>query len=130
MLGVGTIADTAMKSLLCLILATSLLLAGCARDRVIVDTKGSNMANYERDRAECETYADQVSTGGKVAKSAGFGAAVGAAIAAIFGDSRAVVRGAGTGGVLGGARGAVQGEGEKDQVLRNCLRGRGYRVLN
>lgn len=119
-----------MKALVYLLAVTSLLLAGCARDRVIVDTKNTNMATYEQDRAECESYANQVSTGGKVAKSAGFGAAVGAAIAAIFGDSRAVARGAGTGGVLGGARGAVQGEGEKDQVLRNCLRGRGYRVLN
>ncbi|MGQ0620708.1 MAG: glycine zipper family protein [Panacagrimonas sp.] len=87
-------------------------------------------ARYQQDMAECESYADQVSTGAKTAKSAGFGAAVGAAVAAIFGDSKAVVRGASTGGVLGGARGVVDGEGEKDQVLRNCLRGRGYRVLN
>lgn len=106
------------------------LLGGCASDNVIVDTKGSDMTRYEQDRRECEAYADQVSTGKQAAKSAGFGAAIGAAIAALFGDSRAVVRGAGTGGVLGGAQGAVKGEGEKEQVLRNCLSGRGYRVLN
>lgn len=113
-----------------LVVFAALALAGCARDPVIVDTKGTDMARYQQDRAECESYADQVSTGAKTAKSAGFGAAVGAAIAAIFGDSKSVARGAGTGGVLGGARGVVEGEGEKDQVLRNCLRGRGYRVLN
>lgn len=119
-----------MKRLLTLTLCAAITLAGCGRDAVIVDTKGMDTSHYQQDRAECETYADQVSTGGKVAKSAGFGAAVGAAIAAIFGDKQAIVRGAGTGGVLGGAQGAVQGEGQKDQVLRNCLRGRGYHVLN
>ena len=51
-------------------------------------------------------------------------------LGAIFGNSGDVARGAGAGGVVGGARGAASGEREKDQVLRNCLRGRGYRVLN
>lgn len=120
-----------MKTLLrALTLSVAVVLAGCARDPVIVDTKGTDMARYQQDRTECESYANQVSTGTQAAKSAGFGAAVGAAIAAIFGDSKSVARGAGTGGVLGGARGVAAGEGEKDQVLRNCLRGRGYRVLN
>ena len=114
------------------LLAAALALAstGCARDRVIVDTQGTNMARYERDLAECEAYTEQVSTTAKAAKGAGFGAAIGAALGAIFGNSRSVAQSAGAGGVVGGARGAVQGEQEKDQVLRNCLRGRGYRVLN
>jgi hypothetical protein len=107
-----------------------LLLSACASDRVIVDTQGANMARYEQDRRECEAYAGQVSTGTAVAKGAGFGAVVGAALGAIFGDSRAVAQSAAGGGVVGGAKGAVQGENEKEQVLRNCLRGRGYRVLN
>lgn len=105
-------------------------LVACASDNVIVDTKGADMTRYEQDRRECEAYAAQVNTGQQAAKSGGFGAVVGAAIAAIFGDSRAVVRGAGTGAVLGGAQGVVKGEGQKEQVLRNCLSGRGYRVLN
>lgn len=108
----------------------ALLLSACASKRVIVDTKGVNMSRYEQDRAECEAYASQVNTGTEVVKSGGFGAAIGAALAAIFGNSRDVARGAGAGGVVGGARGAVKGENEKEQVLRNCLRGRGYRVLN
>lgn len=104
--------------------------AGCASNRVIVDTKGVDMSRYDQDYAECQTYAGQVNTGGQVAKSAGFGAAVGAALGAIFGNSSDVARGAGAGGVVGGAKGAVRGDSEKGQVLRNCLRGRGYRVLN
>ena len=112
------------------LLLVSVLISACASNRVIVDTKGVDAAAYERDRSKCESYAAQVNTGGQVARSAGFGAAVGAAIAAIFGNSGDVARGAGAGGVLGGAKGAVKGDNEKEQVLRNCLRGRGYRVLN
>jgi outer membrane lipoprotein SlyB len=111
-------------------LALALGIAACANNNVIVDTKGADMTRYEQDRRECEAYAGQVSTGQQAAKSGGFGAVVGAAVGAIFGNSTSVVRGAGTGAVLGGAQGAVKGEGEKEQVLRNCLSGRGYRVLN
>lgn len=115
--------------LMCLV-AVPLLIGGCARNRVIVDTQGTNMARYEKDYAQCETYANQVSTGEQAAKGAGFGAAIGAALGAIFGNSRDVGQSAAGGAVLGGARGAAGGEREKDQVLRNCLRGRGYKVLN
>lgn len=112
------------------LLVATILLGACASKRVIVDTKGVNMAQYEQDRQECEQYAGEVNTGSTVAKSAGFGAAIGAAIAAIFGNSRDVGRGAAAGGVAGGAKGAVRSDNEKAQVVRNCLRGRGYRVLN
>lgn len=112
--------------------------SGCANNQVIVDTKGVDMTRYEQDRRECEGYVEQVSTGGNIAKSAGLGtvigAVVGGAAGAIFGDSTAAARGAAVGGVTGGAQGGVtgvvKGENDKEQVLRNCLSGRGYRVLN
>ena len=110
--------------------ACLLTLAGCASKQVIVDTKGVNMAQYEQDRLECEQYAGQVDSGGQVARSAGFGAAIGAMFAAIFGNSSDVGRGAAAGGVAGGAKGAIKSDQEQSRVLRNCLRGRGYRVLN
>lgn len=117
-------------TVLILALATTVVVSGCARNRVIVDTQGTNMAAYEQDYAQCNEYANQVSTGEQAAKGAGFGAAIGAALGAIFGNSRSVGQSAAGGGVVGGARGVASGEREKDQVLRNCLRGRGYRVLN
>lgn len=110
-------------------IAAIVFLSGC-RSAPIVDTQGVDMSRYAQDKVQCESYAAQVSTGGTAAKGAGFGAAIGAALGAIFGNSTSVARGAGAGGVVGGAKGAARGEGEKDQVLRNCLRGRGYRVLN
>lgn len=109
--------------------AAALLLAACA-SRPIVDTQGVNMANYERDLAQCQAYADQVNTGGDVAKGAAGGAIFGGILGAIFGNSGTVARGAGAGAVIGGAQGAGKGENEKDRVIKTCLRGRGYKVLN
>ncbi|MGB1561463.1 MAG: glycine zipper family protein [Sinimarinibacterium flocculans] len=107
-----------------------LLLAACASRGPIIDTQGVDMARYNQDLSQCETYATQVNTGAEAGKGAVGGAVLGAAIGAIVGNSTTVARGAGVGGVVGGARGAARGESEKDRVVKNCLRGRGYRVLN
>lgn len=111
-------------------LGAALLLAACASSAPIVDTQGVDMSRYNQDLAQCEAYAGQVNTGGEAGKSALGGAVVGALFGAIVGNSTTVAQGAGVGAVAGGAQGAVRGEGEKGQVVRNCLRGRGYRVLN
>lgn len=99
-------------------------------DEIIIDQKGVNMARYETDLAECREYSAQVQTGKKAAKGAASGAVIGGAIGAITGDSRRAAEGAGVGAVTGGARGVGQGERDEIQVVKNCLRGRGYRVLN
>jgi hypothetical protein len=115
-----------IKLLCCLAL---LSLAACSgATGPIIDTKGVNMARYDQDLAECETYAQQVSTGTAVGKGAAGGAAVGAAIGAIAGSSAG--KGAGIGAVTGGAESARISDRERSEVVRNCLRGRGYRVLN
>jgi hypothetical protein len=104
------------------------LAAGCAANpNPIIDTQGVDMARYERDLAECQGYRDQIPTEVGVAKGTAAGAAVGAATGAIAGD---VGRGAGYGAIAGGAESARLNEREKQQVVKNCLRGRGYRVLN
>lgn len=55
---------------------------------------------------------------------------MGGALGAIAGNSGTAERAAGVGGVIGGAKGAGSGLRERDRVVKNCLRGRGYRVLN
>ncbi len=108
----------------------AMALGACASRGPIVDTQNTDMARYEQDLSQCQAYAQQVDTAGQAGKSAVGGAVVGAAIGAIVGNSTTVARGAGVGGVLGGAKGASKGANEKDAVVKNCLRGRGYRVLN
>ncbi len=111
-------------------------LPGCAHPgrhqggNIIVDTKNTDMEAYYQDLHECRNYASQVNVGEKVATKAATGAVVGGAIGAIIGDSGSAGRGAGVGGVLGAVKGVGQGHREKQQVVRNCLRGRGYHVLN
>ena len=99
-------------------------------DEIIIDEKGVDQARYQQDLAECQGYSEQVKTGEKSAKGAASGAAVGGAIGAIVGNSSSAARGAGVGAVSGGAKGLSRGEQDEIRVVKNCLRGRGYRVLN
>jgi hypothetical protein len=104
---------------------------GCAgHDAVggpIVDMKGVNPASYQRDLSECQQYASQVKVGQKAGVGAAAGAAVGGALGAIYGEPG---HGAAAGAVGGGASGIGHGLAERDQVVKNCLRNRGYAVLN
>jgi outer membrane lipoprotein SlyB len=126
------------QSLIIVGVSVSLLaLSGCAQHRqhqaggdIIIDTKHVDMGAYYQDLHECRSYAAQVNVGEKVATRAITGAVVGGAIGAIVGDSGSAKRAAGAGGVLGAVKGTGQGYGEKRRVVRNCLRGRGYHVLN
>jgi outer membrane lipoprotein SlyB len=119
-----------------LVLAMCLWATGCASsrpfvDEPIIDRKGVDMSRYYVDKAECEVYAKEVRTGEKVARGAVGGAVVGGTIGAIVSRGPdSAERGAGVGAVTGGVRGAQEGAQETERVVKQCLRGRGYRVLN
>lgn len=115
------------------------VLSGCASQRhstyrqqggIIIDTKGVDMAKYHQDLQECRGYAAEVPVAERAATSAAGGAAVGAVFGAIVGDSDTAKRGAGVGAVGGGLKGAASGYREREVVVKRCLSGRGYRVLN
>ncbi len=115
-----------------LVLPFLLAATGCTTtDEIIIDKKGVNMSQYAVDKAECESYADEVRTGEKAARGAASGAVVGGAVGAILDDSsEGAARGAGVGAVTGAARGVSEGARDEVRVVKQCLRGRGYRVLN
>lgn len=94
----------------------------------IVDTKGVDMTQYQTDLAECQGYAEQIDPATGVTKGAAGGAATGGAIGAISGGEFA--KGAGIGAVLGVAKSGVRASDDKEGVVKTCLRGRGYKVLN
>ena len=58
------------------------------------------------------------------------GAAVGAIIEAITDDSKSRRDALEVGAVSGGAQSGIMAVREKEQIIRRCLRGRGYQVLN
>lgn len=121
-----------MKRLV-LLAALPLSLFGCAyqdTQRVVVDPQGVDMARYQRDLADCEYLADNNGTGQKVATGAVAGAVVGALLGAATGNHETAAKAAGVGAIVGGAGMAGQGVQDKDMIVKNCMRGRGYRVLN
>ena len=108
------------------IISLLIFLSACA-SKPIVDTYRVDPEKYAQDLAECEHVAEQLKAGETIAKSATLGAGVGAVIGAIDGD---VGEGAAVGGVSGGTAGILKTDKERARVTRNCLRHRGYHVLN
>jgi len=112
------------------LLIAAVILGGCsAQPDPIIDSKGVNMTVYEQDLAECKTYADQVPVTTGVAKSAAGGAVVGGAIGGVL-ERRDAAEGAAVGAITAGAASASRETRNQEQVVKRCLRYRGYRVLN
>jgi hypothetical protein len=107
-----------------------LFVAACTTtNEIIIDTQGVNMNAYNQDLRACEQYADQVQVGAKVTKGAASGAAIGGATGAVV-SRRDWKEDAAVGAIVGGAKGLNEGDRDQVRVVKNCLRGRGYRVLN
>lgn len=113
-----------------------LLFTGCATYQPIVDRQSiTDQVQYERDLAECQAYAGQVDPGANAAAGAIGGAAVGAVLGAIVGAFFGCPgETAGFGAALFGASGGMQGAGHtmavRRDIVRRCMIGRGYTVLN
>jgi len=113
------------------VIFVSLVIAtGCAGRRadVVIDPAGVDMGLYQQNLAECQQIAQQAhhkAVGGAVG-----GAVVGGAVGGIVGNGETAEKGAGAGAVVGAAHGAAATRREKQLVTKNCLRERGYKVLN
>ena len=103
------------------------LTACAANPKPIIDTKGVDPELYAQDMAECEVYTEEIIVAAGAAKGTAAGVAVGAAAGVVTGD---VGRSAALGGISGGTRSALDADREQQHVWKNCMRGRGYRVLN
>jgi outer membrane lipoprotein SlyB len=113
-----------------LILWAAALAAGCAaHPDPIIDTKGVDPQRLAEDWAECEAYTEEILIAAGIGKGAAVGAAVGAATGAVS-DRREVGEATGIGAIYGGTRSGLDADREKQKVFKNCMRGRGYRVLN
>lgn len=119
-----------MKKLLFLSLILSLAtMTGCARRaQIIIDPNGIDMGIYNQDLAECQNLARQVES--KVGEGVVGGAVVGAIAGAIIGGSRTSNKMSKLGALSGGLKGGASTRHERIRVVKNCLRNRGYQVLN
>lgn len=120
-----------MKSQLTLISLTAFMLVGCATrgaDYVpLVDTKGKDLKMLQQDTAECQQFATQRAGAGSGAVA---GAVVGGLLLAALAPSGSRNLGARQGAIVGGATGAVHANDTQETIIKRCLSGRGYNVLN
>lgn len=117
------------KHLLPVLLLILLTITGCARhSKMIIDPKGVDMGAYHADLAECQHLADQVDS--KVAEGVVGGAVVGALFGAIVGGHKSARRTGSVGALAGGLGAGGEEHHQREKVLRNCLRNRGYQILN
>jgi len=123
-----------MNKLLTLWVLVIIAVIGCAGAdvRPIVDMKGVNQTSYEKDLQECQEYAkEQSGMGSTAAKGAGAGVVVGGLLGLVTGgNASGIAQAAGAGAVIGTAGGAFTGNQAQEAVVKRCLSGRGYRVLN
>ena len=106
------------------------VLAGCAaHPDPIIDTKGVDPDMLAQDWDECEAFTQEIDVATGVGKGVAVGTAVGAATGAVS-NRRDVDEAAGLGAIYGGTRSGLDADRQKQQVFKNCMRGRGYRVLN
>ena len=113
-----------------LLAAAALAATGCAANpKPIIDTKGVDPDLLAQDLADCQAFTEEIDVAAGVGKGAALGGAVGAATGAVS-NRREVDEGAGIGAIYGGTRSGLEADREKQRVWKNCMRGRGYRVLN
>ena len=120
-----------MKTAVLLLSVLSIVFhTGCAaRNKdVIIDPTDVNMGQYQTDLNHCQNISEQVDS--KAGAGAVGGAVVGGLIGATLGNSDTAKKGAGVGAITGTARGARATKRERQKVIKNCLRNKGYVVLN
>ena len=101
-----------------------------AGSKPIIDTKGIDISQYELDLEECETFADEISPTKSIVKGTATGAAVGTVIEAVTDGSSRTKNATGLGAIAGGGKSGIRAVKEKEQVVKRCVRNRGYQVLN
>ena len=105
-----------------------MLLTGCATSQPIVDTDGVDLNKYYADLERCQHYQDQAKSNWQ--SDALGGVVVGGLLGAIGGDAGDALEGAAVGSVIGGTGSLGHDAERKDHIIRECLRQRGYKVLD
>lgn len=118
-----------MKLVIASLLAAAIALSSCASYRPLIDTKDSDMSRYEQDLAECQAYAQQQDPAASALVGAVIGAAFGVILAVVAGSNYDRGASAAVGAVSGAVAGTGRGMESQMDIIKNCLRGRGYRVL-
>jgi len=110
------------------LLLICLLATGCASSPIIDPKSSKSPQNYYADRTECEAISSEVSYGWEMFKGAVIQGFVGALVGAAGGGHGAEI-GAASGAIVGAGKGAYDTNHSRAGIVRKCLEGRGYSVL-
>lgn len=110
---------------------------GCAQtnlsdsnDIAIIDTRGVDENVFKKDYSECSDFAKNIDLTERTLKQGAVAGATGAAVGAIIGGEEAAKKIGGSAAVLNAVEANLDGRNEQAKIIKNCLRGRGYKVLN
>ena len=110
---------------------------GCAQtdlsdrnDIAIIDTRGVDESVFKKDYSECSDFAKNIDLTERTFKQGAVAGATGAAVGAIIGGEEAAKKIGGSAAVLNAVEANLDGRNEQAKIIKNCLRGRGYKVLN
>ena len=110
---------------------------GCAQtdlsdrnDIAIIDTRGVDESVFKKDYSECSDFAKNIDLSERTLKQGAVAGATGAAVGAIIGGEEAAKKIGGSAAVLNAVEANLDGRNEQAKIIKNCLRGRGYKVLN
>ena len=112
-------------------------IVGCAQtdlsdrnDIAIIDTRGVDESVFKKDYSECSEFAKNIDLTERTLKQGAVAGATGAAVGAIIGGEEAAKKIGGSAAVLNAVEANLDGRNEQAKIIKNCLRGRGYKVLN
>ncbi|GIR41644.1 MAG: hypothetical protein CM15mP51_24240 [Porticoccaceae bacterium] len=110
---------------------------GCAQtdlsdrnDIAIIDTRGVDESVFKKDYSECSDFAKNIDLTERTLKQGAVAGATGAAVGAIIGGEEAAKKIGGSAAVLNAVEANLDSRNEQAKIIKNCLRGRGYKVLN
>ena len=110
---------------------------GCAQndlsdrnDIAIIDTRGVDESVFKKDYSDCSDFAKNIDLTERTLKQGAVAGATGAAVGAIIGGEEAAKKIGGSAAVLNAVEANLDGRNEQAKIIKNCLRGRGYKVLN
>ena len=96
----------------------------------IIDTRGVDESVFKKDYSECSDFAKNIDLTERTLKQGAVAGATGAAVGAIIGGEEAAKKIGGSAAVLNAVEANLDGRSEQAKIIKNCLRGRGYKVLN
>ena len=79
---------------------------------------------------ECASFSENIDVTERTIEEGALSGVTGAAVGAIIGGKEGAKKIGGSAGILGAVEGNIEARYEQSKIIKNCLRGRGYKVLS